>query len=105
MSLVPNASHQVLFQSDQVGEEISFDEFQDRVKRYIEIEKSNAYMKFGRNQVTNEYKRIHHECESRGSRLASRGQTVIARDRFFYPVLTRIMDHFSCSPLNTAFSY
>ena len=27
----------------------------------------------------------------------------IMRDRFFYPILTRIMDTFSCSPLNTSF--
>ena len=28
---------------------------------------------------------------------------VIPRDRFFYPSLTRIMDSFSCSPLDTTF--
>ena len=28
---------------------------------------------------------------------------VIARDGFFYPTLTRIMDSFSCSPLHTSF--
>ena len=30
-------------------------------------------------------------------------QTVIMRDRFFYPILTQKMDSFSCSPLNTLF--
>ena len=25
------------------------------------------------------------------------------RDRFFYPILTRLMDSFSCSPFNTSF--
>ena len=28
---------------------------------------------------------------------------VITRDGFFDPILTRIMDFFSCSPFNTAF--
>ena len=60
----------------------------------------------GRNSVRNQY-----SCEgrieknpSRGSpfaitRLAEWWQTVIPRDGFFYPNLTRIMDSFSCSPL------
>ena len=30
---------------------------------------------------------------------------VIARDGFFYHILTQIMDFFSCSPLNTSFLY
>ena len=37
------------------------------------------------------------------TRLAEWWQMVIVRDRFFYPILTRIMDSFSCSPLNTSF--
>ena len=36
-------------------------------------------------------------------RLAEWWQMVIARDGFFYPILTKIMDSFSCSPLNTSF--
>ena len=36
-------------------------------------------------------------------RLAEWWPTVIARDGFFYPRLTRIMDYFSSSPLNTLF--
>ena len=35
------------------------------------------------------------------TRLAEWWQTVIMRDRFFYPTLTRIVDSFSHSPLNT----
>ena len=31
-------------------------------------------------------------------------QTVISRDGFFDLTLTRLMDSFSCSPLNIAFS-
>ena len=31
------------------------------------------------------------------------GNTRLAMGIFFYPILTRIMDYFSCSPLNTAF--
>ena len=30
---------------------------------------------------------------------------VIKTDGFFYPILTQIMDSFSCSPLNTTASY
>ena len=30
---------------------------------------------------------------------------VIVRDEFFYPILTQIIDTFSCSTLNTAFIY
>ena len=33
------------------------------------------------------------------------GMTVIARGRFFYPILTRIMDSLSFSPLNTVSFY
>ena len=51
--------------------------------------------------------RIYHECDGRIeksaqgspfgiSRLAEWWQTVIPRDRFFYPTLTRILDSFSC---------
>ena len=58
--------------------------------------------------------RIYHECEgrienpSRGSpigntRHAKWWQSVITRDGFFYPILTRIMDSVSWSPLNTSF--
>ena len=36
-------------------------------------------------------------------RLADWWQTVIPRDRFFYPIHTRILDSFSCSPLSPAF--
>ena len=54
--------------------------------------------------------KIYHECEGRIEKYvpriavwhheACRGMTtVIPRDRFFYPTLTRIMDSFSCSPL------
>ena len=59
--------------------------------------------------------RIYHECEGRieksvpritnwHHRVAEWWQTVIARDRFFYPILTRIIYSFSCSPLNTSFN-
>ena len=60
---------------------------------------------------------IHLECEGGieksipiGSpigirRLAEWWQTVTARDWSFYPIHTRIMDSFSCSPLNTAFYF
>ena len=34
---------------------------------------------------------------------ASRMLTNSARDIFFYPILTRTMDYFSCSPLNISF--
>ena len=34
--------------------------------------------------------------------MASRG--LIMRDGFFYPILTLIIDYFSCSPISTAFS-
>ena len=42
--------------------------------------------------------------------MASRGlpsddKMVIASDRFFYPILTRIMDSFFRSPSNTTFLY
>ena len=56
--------------------------------------------------------RIYHEFEGMkekigspigNTRLAEWWQTVIAMGIFFYPILTRIMDYFSCSPLNTAF--
>ena len=50
----------------------------------------------------------HHEAFSRLQstskvRLAEWWQSVIARDGFFYPILTRIMDSFSCSPHNYSF--
>ena len=54
----------------------------------------------------------HHECEGgirRSSicitRLGEWWQTVIARDAFFYPILTQILDYFSCSSryISTAF--
>ena len=38
-------------------------------------------------------------------RLAQWWQTMILRDRFFYPILTKIIDSFSCPPLNAAFLY
>ena len=37
------------------------------------------------------------------TRFAEWWQTVIPLDGFFYPTLTRIIDSFSCSPLNTLF--
>ena len=37
------------------------------------------------------------------TRLAQCCQSVITKDGFFYPNLTRIMDNFSCAPLNTLF--
>ena len=57
--------------------------------------------------------RIYHDYEdgtknpSQGSpisitRLAEWWQMVILRDGILYPILTRIMDSFSCSPLNTS---
>ena len=56
----------------------------------------------------------YHECEggienlSQGSpigirRLVERYQMVIAKEVFFYPILTQIMDSFSCSPLSATF--
>ena len=47
---------------------------------------------------------VRKKIPSRGSpigitRLAEWWQWVIARDGFFYPILTRVMDSFSCSPL------
>ena len=38
-------------------------------------------------------------------RLAEWWQTVIPRDRYFYPILTWLMDYFSCSRFKTAFSF
>ena len=43
-----------------------------------------------------------HCLASRG--LSSDGKSLIPRERFFYPILTRLMYSFSCSPLlNTIF--
>ena len=45
--------------------------------------------------------RIHHECDGgvvKSTRLVEWWQ----RDGIFYPILTRMMDYFSCSPLNTS---
>ena len=51
----------------------------------------------------------YHECEGgiekSAMRLAKWWQTVIARDRFFYPIPTQIIDYFSCSPLKPSFLY
>ena len=37
------------------------------------------------------------------TRLTEWWQTVIARDRYFYPIFAWIIGYFSCSPLNTLF--
>ena len=70
-------------------------------------------MKIKIEQVTCDNIRIYHECEGQLEKSvpsitdwhheACRVMTVIARDGFFYPIFTRIMDSFSCSPLNTSF--
>ena len=39
------------------------------------------------------------------TRLAEWWQMVITRDGFFCPILTQIMDSFSCSPLNTMYLF
>ena len=64
--------------------------------------------------VANEIIKICHECEvgtekSENRRFALRG--LLSDDKwrahsgFFYPILTRIMEFLSCSPLNTIFLY
>ena len=52
--------------------------------------------------------RIYHECEAgiekfvpRITKWHRKACPVIMRDGFFYPILTRIIDSLSCSPLNT----
>ena len=55
--------------------------------------------------------RIHHECEGGIEKSVPRitdwhhesCKVMITRDKFFYPILTRTMNSFSCSPLNTSF--
>ena len=47
--------------------------------------------------------RIYHEYVG-GIENPSPGSSIgITRDRFFYSILTQIMDSFSCSPFNTSF--
>ena len=43
-------------------------------------------------------------CEKEKSTLRiTNWHEVITRERYFYPIPTRLMDSFSCSPLNTSF--
>ena len=76
------------------------------------LNKSDVYLRLLRICDTYQNIRIYYECEGRIEKSVQRinawhheaclvmmSQTVIHRDRFFYPTFTRIMDYFSCSSL------
>ena len=47
--------------------------------------------------------RIHHECEGAIEKSVLRNHCLSSLGGFFNPILTFMMDSFSCSPFNAAF--